>query len=479
MPESRRARKGYFNVSLNPYTIFSDLLKSVWVIVSLSLSFACFSYIYRIETYAPYYSVSATYMVTSRGVNNDLITAISASQENAVRFTEILNSTELYKQVSADTGISVDNIYARASQIGETNLVELIVYGTTPQYAFTIMQSIIDNYSTISSGLITNASITMLLSPSVSDEPAYVISPWRTMLKFFGIAIGVLTFLFAVISSMKDTIRTGKDVEKKLDTDFLGELPCEKKPRKRRKGKNRAGDSILISRNTTSFHYDEAMERISRKVQYKMSSKGLKTLLVTSCLENEGKSTVSANLALSLAEQGLKTALIDLDLRQPAQYKIFDVTDQESCVLGDVLTGEKGLESCQRLIQHTEVIGLFNTKEYSNSTEIITSGSVRNLLLSMRNSFDYIIVDTPPMSLAADAEMIADFTDASIMVAREHMARAREINDNLDILYECKADVLGCVVNNVHISASSQIGGKGFNRHYDYTAHYGYGDYTE
>ena len=479
MSETRRSRKGYFNFSLNPHTIFSDLLKSVWIIVSLALSFACFSYVYRIETYAPYYSVSATYMVTSRGVNNDLITAMSTSQEKAMRFTEILNSTELYKQVSADTGFYVDNIYARASLIGETNLVELIVYGSSPRYAFTIMQSIIDNYPTISDSLITNASITMLLPPSVSDEPAYVITPWRTMLKFFGIVTVVLTFLIAVLSCMKDTIRTGKDVEKKLDTDYLGELPNEKKPRKRRRGKNRVGESILISRNAISFDYAEAMERLSRKVQYKMSSKGLKTLLVTSCLENEGKSTVVANLALSLAEQGLKTALVDLDLRQPAQYKIFDVTDLESCVLGDVLTGEKGVESCQRIIQNTDVTRLFNAKEYSDSTEFLTSVNVRNLLFTLRESFDYVIVDTPPMSLAADAEMIADFTDASMMVAREHIARAKEINDNLDILYECKANVLGCVVNNVHISANRQIGGKGFNRHYDYTEHYSYGDYSE
>ena len=479
MPDNRRSKKGYFNVSLNPHTILSDLFKAAWVIVSLSLSFSLLSYVYRIETYSPYYAVSATYMVTSRGVNNDLITAMANSQENAKRFTEILNSTELYKQVSADTGINVDNIYARASVIGETNLVELIAYGNTPRYAFVIMQSIIDNYPTITNGLIRSSSITMLLPPSVSDEAGFEISPVRTMAKFFGIALAVLTFLFAVLSSMKDTIRTGKDVEKKLDTDYLGELPSEKKPRKRRRGKKRTGESILISRNATSFGYAEAMERLSRKVQYKMSSKGLKTLLVTSCLENEGKSTVAANLSLSLAEQGLKTALVDLDLRQPAQYKIFDVTDLETCVLGDALTGAKRLESCQRIIQNTEVTRLFNVKEYSNSTEIITAGNVRRILLTLKDSFDYIIVDTPPMSLAADAELIADFTDASMMVAREHMAKAKEINDNLDILYECKAEVLGCVVNNVHSSPGSKIGGKGFSRHYDYTTHYGYGDYTE
>ena len=479
MPESRRSRKGYFNVSLNPYTIYADLVKAIWVILSLSLSFACFSYIYRIETYAPYYSVSATYMVTSRGVNNDLITAMTASQENAKRFAEILNSTELYKQVAEDTGINIDNIYASASVIGETNLVELIAYGNTPRYAFTIMQAIIDNYPTITSGLITNASVTMLLSPSVTDEPAYEISPIRTMAKFFGIALLVLTFLFAVLSSMKDTIRTGKDVEKKLDTDYLGELPNEKKPKRRRRGRSRVGESILISRNTTRFRYAEAMERLSRRIQFKMSGKGYKSLLITSCLENEGKSTVAANLALSLAQQGMRTVLVDLDLRRPAMHKIFDVTDLESCVLGEVLTGEKKLESCQRLIEGTEVTRLFNAKEYSNSTETLTSGNVKGVLEQLRKSFDYIIIDTPPMSLAADAELIADFTDASMIVAREHMARAKEINDNLDILYECKAKVLGCVVNNVHSSATASIGGKGYNRNYNYSTDYGYGNYTE
>ncbi len=478
MSESRRSRKGYFNVSLNLYTIISDLLKSAWVIISLSLSFSMFSYIYRIETYAPYFSISTTYMVTSRGVNNDLITAMTSSQENANRFTEILNSSELRKQVAADTGINVENIYTRASIIGETNLVELIVYGSSPRHAFIIMQSITDNYPTITKNLITNASITRVLPPSVSDEPAYVISPVRTMAKFFGIAMAVLTFIFAVLSSIKDTIRTGKDVEKKLDTDYLGELPNEKKPRRKR-GKSRIGESILISRNTVSFRYAEAVERLSRRVQFKMNSKGLKTLLITSCLENEGKSTVAANLALALAEQGMKTALVDLDLRRPAQYKIFDVTDLESCVLGDVVNGEKGIESCQRLISGTEVTRLFNVKEYSNSTEILTAGNVKGLLNALRESFDYIIVDTPPMSLAADTEMIADFTDASMLVAREHLARAKEINDNLDLLYECKAKVLGCVVNNVHSGVSAPIGSKSYNRYYNYTAGYGYDDYTE
>lgn len=479
MSESRRSRKGYFNVSLNPYTIFSDLVKAAWVIVSLSLSFACFSYIYRIETYSPYYSISTTYMVTSRGVNNDLITAMEASRENASRFTEILNSTELLKQVSADTGFNIKNIYVDASLIGETNLVELTAYGNTPRYAFTLIQSIIDNYPTITNGLITNASITVLLPPSVSGDPAYVISPIRTMAKFFGIAIVALTFLFSVLSSIKDTIRKGKDVEKKLDTDYLGELPNEKKPKKRKRGRSRFGESILISRNRTSFRYAEAMERLSRRIQFKMTSMKLKTLMVTSCMENEGKSTIAANLALSLAQQGVKTALVDLDLRRPAQYKIFDVTDLESCVLGEALNGKKSIESCQIIIQNTEVTGLFNAEEYSNSTEILTSGDIKNLLDRLKESFDYIIIDTPPMILAADAELIADLTDASMMVVKEHMVRAKEINDNLDILYECRAKVLGCVVNDVHSYVNAYIGGKGYTPKHKYEANYGYRDYSE
>ena len=473
MADNRRTQKDYINVSLNAYTIILDLIRSAWVIISISISVACISYIYRIETYAPYYSVSTTYMVTARGINNDLITAMKTSQGQAIRFAEILNSQELLEQVSKETGYDIKNIYIKSKVIGNSNLVEINAYGKTPQYAFNILQTVINKYPELTDKLITNATISILLAPSVSGKPAYVISPWRTMAKFFGISAGVLIFIVALLSCMKDTIRKGKDIEKKLDTNYLGELPHEKK-RKRRKRGSRVGESILVTRKTISFRYVEAVEKLTRRVQLKMDKKGYRSLLITSCMENEGKSTVAANVAISLAGQGKKVILVDLDLRRPAQYKIFDIGNAEELTLGSVLIGKKGYKTIGDTIRNTEVAMAFNSQAFSNSTEIITSGHLEGLLDYLRDRFEYIIIDTPPMALAADAEVIADHVDAAMMVVREHMVRAKVINDYLDILYECKANTIGCVVNNVHGNTSGNIGSRYYNDNYRYGADYSY-----
>ena len=467
MENDMSTRKDYFNVSLNPYTIISDLIKNFWLILSLSISFACFSYIYRIETYIPSYYISTTYMVTSRGVNNNLITAMEASQEKARRFSEILNSSELRKQVADNLEDTIDHIYVTANVIGNSNLVQLTVYGKTPKYAFSILQSVIDNYPQMTNRLVTNASISVMIAPAVSSKPTYVISPWRTMTKFFVIAGTVLTFLVALFSCMKDTIRSGKDIERKLDAEYLGEIFHEKKSGKRSR------DSILVTRNTVSFRFAESVERMSRRIQYKMNKKGFKSLLITSCMENEGKSTIAANLALSLAEQGKRVVLVDLDLRRPSQYKIFDIRNTQGCMLGEALAGNRSFESVLGKIKNTEVYTAFNANKYGNSTEILTKGYLRGLLNYLSSDFEFILIDTPPMAVTADAEVIADFVDVTMMVAREHIATAKEINDYLDILYDCKSEVLGCVVNNVHGNTAGIIGGRGYSRYYGYGTNYG------
>ena len=471
MENNNRKTKEYLNISFNPYTVLSDLIKNMWIIISLSISVACFSYIQSIESYEPSYTVRATYIVTARGVNNDLITAMKKSQESANRFAEIINSRALLNEISSETGYKTVNIFINAIVISETNLVQVEIYGKTPQYAFSIFQAMTHHYPEIVNKTITNATVGVLVEPTVGSNPSYVISPLKTMLKYFAIGVVGLTAFFMMLSCIKDTVRSGHDVEKKLDTDYLGEVCHEKKIRKRKKA---GSDAILISKNTVSFRYVECIQRISRKIQNIMHRKNFSSLLVTSCLQKEGKSTIAANIALSMAEQGKKVLLIDLDLRKPAQYRMFNSSALGGDDFREVLNGKKSIDTIIGKLKDIEVYTVFNSNKYTNSTEILTNGVIKEILDGLKiKGFDYIIIDSSAMELTADTEVLAEYVDAVLVVVKEHYARAKAINDRLDALYNCKAKVIGCIVNNVHLQANT-VPGYGYN----YRS-YAYGYYDE
>ena len=198
MENNNRKPKEYISISFNLYTVFSDLIKSMRVILALSGSVACFSYMYDLESYQPSYTVRGTYIVTARGVNNDLITAMNLSQESATRFAEIINSRALRDAIAADTGYDVGHIYLMAAVIDATNLVQVEAYGITPQYAFNIYQAIERRYPQITNKTITNAAVSVLVEPTVGTKPSYELHPLRSMLKYFALCFAALGFSLQV-----------------------------------------------------------------------------------------------------------------------------------------------------------------------------------------------------------------------------------------------------------------------------------------
>ena len=192
-------------------------------------------------------------------------------------------------------------------------------------------------------------------------------------------------------------------------------------------------------------------------------------------MENEGKSTVAANLALTLARNPAKVLLIDCDLRRPSQYLIFEKNIDENRILPDVLSQENILENIFQYDKEMGIYILFNEKSYSNSTEIVSSEEMRNILNLFRKEFDYIILDSPPMSLMADAEVLADQADMSVLVVRYCTVQAQDINDAIDVLSNCNSRMAGCILNQartVHELLPGKGGGYGYGK-------YRYGEYRK
>ena len=449
-------------------SMLKDIAKEWWAILLLSLAVALFADIWVNVTYQPEYKTSTTFVVTAKGMNTNVYQNLNSTQQLAQQFTEIMDSNVLKKKVAQDLKISSLNIDSSVDLVPETNLITLSVKAGTAVESYRILQSIMKNYNTVSDYAIKNVIIETIQSPAVSMAPVNPLNEKKTMIIAFIAAAAVFMVLVAGLSYLRDTIKNPKDVTSKLDTRLLGSIYHEKKSKSIKLRKKKEFVSMLISNPLRSFQYAESNKMMSSRVRSYMDKENAKTLLVTSVMENEGKSTVAANLALGLAQEGSRVMLIDCDFRKPAQYKIFDMEGKDADDLGKVLTGKAGTENLICNWNDTNLYMILNRTSSNSIETMLKSTTLRQIVGFCRQNMDYVIIDTSPLALVSDTEELAQMADASVLVVRQDTVLTKDINDAIDILNNTRGKVLGCVLND---ASSSQITGS--------TAHYGYGGYYE
>ena len=460
---------------INIDTILRDIRRNLFMIISLAIVAGLAAYIYFLRGYHPVYQVDMTYVVTASGGNNSAIENLYTAATTADNYSRILNSSEMRKVIAADMGTDSVPGAISASIVDQTNLLRVSVVAPSPRDAFRVITSVQRNNALIMSYLTENIRMSELVGPNVPQSPtAGPNAAKRALLVFAGVLAALLAAV-AAISHLRDTIRSGADIESKLNSEYLGSLCHEDKQRNRRKKKSQ--QSMLITHPTVSFPYTEGVHKLGRKVRNAMHKRHAKILLITSAGENEGKSTVAANLALSLVEHGKKVLLMDLDMRKPSLNRIFDIEKTEIDDIGKFLTGKSEGENLVRALSEEKLYVVFNTKEYSQSTEILSNGRLEKLFAYLKQNFDYILVDSSPMSIVADAEVIANYADASMVVVREHASQARAVNDVLDTLRDSKALPIGCVLNDTHTGVTAALGGYQYGSDYGYRYGSGYGRY--
>lgn len=448
-----------------------SMLKDIgreWItILLLSIAAALFADIWICATYQPEYKTSTTFVVTAKGMNSNIYQNLTSTKDLAQQFTEILGSNVLKKKVAQDIGVNSLDVETSVDLVPETNLITLSVKAKTAAESYRVLRSVMENYNTVSDYAIKNVIIETIQQPSVAMSPSNPLNEKRMVLKVFLIAAGCLIVLVAGISYIRDTIKNPGEVSSKLDTRLLGTIAYEKKSKSLSINRKKGYLSMLILNPLRSFAYVESSKMAASRVRSYMDKEQAKVLLVTSVMENEGKSTVAANLALSLAQEGNRVMLMDCDFRKPAQFKIFDVRDNEETDLGDVLINHKSADRIIRNWNDSNLYMILN-KTSSNSIEtLLKSTTLKQIIAFCRERMDYVVVDTSPLALVADTEELAQMTDASVLVVRQDTVLAKDINDAIDILNNTRGKVIGCILNG---TASQSTGG---NSHYRYGGHYG------
>ncbi|MBQ3074848.1 MAG: CpsD/CapB family tyrosine-protein kinase [Clostridia bacterium] len=212
----------------------------------------------------------------------------------------------------------------------------------------------------------------------------------------------------------------------------------------------------------------EAYRTIRTNLMFSLAKSGCKTIMFTSSVSGEGKTTTSANIAFSIARCNKKVLLMDLDLRNPHIHRILKKSNTPG--LTNYLSGFNSLEE----VIHKDVfpgLDVICAGTISpNPAEMIASEGTSALINSLKEQYDFIILDTPPITLVSDALSVVPVTDGIVLVVRPKFTDRKEVRRAIDQLTFVGGKILGAVANGV------QQQKRGYGRRYgNYGYGYGYG----
>lgn len=433
------------NKTIDIVSIIRDVLRQWWAIALFALSISLLATTVAKYQYKPVYTTSATFIVNTIGSNTSTYSNIASANATAAKFQTVLESSVFQRAIAKELGVPEYTAETTITVLEETNLMTLTVKEKTGLSAYRYIRAILENYSTISDYVVQGVVIDVIQEPVF---PSYASNSsgagiYKKYGFYIGLFIGVL--YVAYFSYMKDTVKNPKEASSKLATRLLGSIYHEGRWLiSRRKTKKTA---MVITNPILSFRYAESCRLAASRIRSRMDRKKAKTLLVTSVAENEGKSTVASNIAVALAQEGKQVLLIDADFRKPSLYKIFQIPEEDATNFVEILRTGEGFENVIKKFPHQDLHFILNNAATGSIDDVLASGRLKTILKYAREKFDYVIMDTAPMGLVPDAEGLADYVDASLVVVRQDRVLARNINDAIDTLNATGGHVLGVVFN--------------------------------
>ncbi len=193
----------------------------------------------------------------------------------------------------------------------------------------------------------------------------------------------------------------------------------------------------------------EQVKTIRTNLNYAMVGKPLKTLMITSAIQGEGKSTVGSNLAVEYAKKGLQVLLVDADLRRPTIHQTFAISNQRgvSSWLSGQLTDVN--EAIYPVLDHLFVMP--SGPKPPNPAELLASDRMTEFLTVATRKLDLVIVDAPPILPVTDARILAGQVDGTVLVVRQNFVEKVAVRQAVSALKNARAQLLGTILNDVDI----------------------------
>lgn len=221
-------------------------------------------------------------------------------------------------------------------------------------------------------------------------------------------------------------------------------------------------NQIALKLKPREYQVEESFKALRANLQFCGEDK--KVIALTSCTPNEGKSTVSLQLALSLAESGKKTVLIDADMRKSVLVGFTKPSQHGLRGLAHYLSGQNTLQDVIYMTDIQDLYIVYSGPFPPNPAELLGGKQFKGMLQALRKVYDYVIIDTPPLGSVIDGAIVAGSCDGAILVIESGVISYRFAQNVKDQLERSNCPVLGAVLNKVDMQKSGY--GKYYGKYY-------------
>ncbi|MDU0325775.1 polysaccharide biosynthesis tyrosine autokinase [Microbacterium sp. KSW2-21] len=376
----------------------------------------------------------------------DLVQGTTFARQIVASYVDVVTSALVLQPVIDDLNLdtSVGSLASQVTAEAPLNTVNINITVTSTsgaqsaKLADAIASSLVDAVQTtleppVSEGAASPVRLTVV-QPAV--EPSTPFSPRIPVIVVVAALFGlVVAVLLSILRNALDTrVRTLKDLESLTEAPLLGGIAFDPEATKR----------PLIVQEDPRSPRSESFRALRTNLQFLNVEGGPKLFVVTSSGPGEGKSTTTANLAIALAETGARVALLDGDLRLP---RIADYMGIEGGVgLTDVLIGRVEVADVLQKWGRGQLFVLPSGPVPPNPAELLGSAAMSQLLATLTEHFDYVLIDAPPLLLVTDAAVLSKVTRGAIMVAASGKAKKQEFEGALRTLQTAGGRLVGVIM---------------------------------
>ncbi len=455
----------------------NDIIKAFqrfwWVCVAAAVLFGSYSALNSKLNYTPQYKSSVTLTVNTQHASTTVngVSVYSFYYDSTTAsllsstFPYILSCNLLQEAICEDLDLTYLPASLSASTVAGSNMFTLTAKGKDAQQTYDVLVSAVENFPSVAKYVVGSITFDILKQPIVATAPFNEVNYFNEAVKgaIVGMFFGLL-FIFIYILQRK-TVKTKNDIKKNLNLEPLAVIPQVSYKKRAMPGDK----SLLFTNPDIGSGFPESF-RVLRNVFISSLNENEKIIMATSSVPGEGKTTIVTNLSLALADHGKKILLVDGDIRHPSIAPLLGI-DEEN-IEYQTVTDLYKIAYLKKYKLHL----LIPTAGQEEESGYFSSGNIKQMFANLRDSYDYILVDTPPCGLVSDALFIAQYADAAIFVTYQDAVRISRVKNTLDNLMSTDIRILGCVLNGTVQGLSGYGYGYGYGYgKYGYGYGYGYG----